>query len=243
MWIFLCNVIDNNQLVIYNKSKIITGGDYLKVNTQKSEDGNIITIIENNCFFTMMFSGNLDLYWIFESQSENKDKILYITKENYFVYSLFEELYNNISNCNLYNIDPSEMATVHSLEELKKLKKLKSQLNSSLRHDSRYKELFQNDKIIWISDDRDYEFIDRVEITKEEDQIKLHFLREKMRTKDQSFGTGNGPITIRFRNHGSAYTPFNGLFMNVYNKFDSYNPYDKQIHIEEYLYKVKQKKP
>ena len=49
-------------------------------------------------------------------------------------------------------------------------------------------------------------------------------------------------IGIRFRNSGSTYTPFNNVFMRMYNQFLEYEPDFHQIHIEEILYKEKVKK-
>lgn len=52
----------------------------------------------------------------------------------------------------------------------------------------------------------------------------------------------DGLISIRFRNSGSRYAPFNRLFMKMFNKLqflDDVNDYGHQIHIEEYLYNNK----
>ena len=54
--------------------------------------------------FEISFQNNLDLYWRYINKkyilNEPEEKEFYITKENYFLYSLFEELYNNIKNNN-----------------------------------------------------------------------------------------------------------------------------------------------
>ena len=45
--------------------------------------------------------------------------------------------------------------------------------------------------------------------------------------------------SIRFRNSGSRYEPFNICFMQMYNELKNYDSNCHQIHIEEYLYKQK----
>ena len=49
-------------------------------------------------------------------------------------------------------------------------------------------------------------------------------------------------ISIRFRNSGSRYAPFNIIFMKMYlnlQKIDDVNDYGHQMHIEEHLNKIK----
>ncbi|MEG1149956.1 MAG: hypothetical protein RSE17_01545, partial [Bacilli bacterium] len=63
--------------------------------------GHSINIITSKGTFKISFAGNLDLYWSFYSFNFNGDeKSFTITKENYFIYTLFLELYNNIKDCN-----------------------------------------------------------------------------------------------------------------------------------------------
>lgn len=68
-------------------------------------------------------------------------------------------------------------------------------------------------------------------ITKEE-SFKVIFEKSK-KSQDGIFIT----YTIRFRNSGSRYNPFNINFMQMYNSLKEYDPNNHQIHIEEYLYK------
>ena len=46
-------------------------------------------------------------------------------------------------------------------------------------------------------------------------------------------------ISIRFRNSGSKYKPFNICFMRLFNNLQNYDPDYHQITIEEYNYKRK----
>ena len=51
-----------------------------------------------------------------------------------------------------------------------------------------------------------------------------------------------GYISVRFRNSGSRYVPFNIAFMDMYNdmkEVDDVTDKGHQLHIEEYLYETK----
>ena len=48
-----------------------------------------------------------------------------------------------------------------------------------------------------------------------------------------------GSISIRFRNSGSLYDPFNMIFMRMFNKLQNYDPEYHQIHFEEINYAKK----
>ena len=65
-----------------------------------------ITLSYGKKSLSFIFGGTLDLYWTLEDYSDLSDEEIrhdyfIITKENYTVYSLFEELYNNIKNINI----------------------------------------------------------------------------------------------------------------------------------------------
>ena len=53
--------------------------------------------------------------------------------------------------------------------------------------------------------------------------------------EDYAFPT----FSVRFRNSGSRYEPYNFTFMNMYNGLCEYDSDYHQIHIEEYLYHQK----
>ena len=62
--------------------------------------------------------------------------------------------------------------------------------------------------------------------------------QEYIKGYDHDFNSPNY-IPIRFRNSGSTYTPFNNVFMGMFNQLQEYDPNYHQIHIEEYLYQKK----
>lgn len=103
--------------------------------------------------FIITFEGNLDLYWIY-IPNENilnspNQKQFNITKENYFVYQLFDNLYNDIKN----NQEPYEKYNPQRL--------------------------FNNNIIDWYSDDAPYELASRIIIKKEKDSYNLTFIKSK----------------------------------------------------------------
>lgn len=163
--------------------------------------------------FRILFAGNLDLYWTcYKSEDINNDKQdFFITKENYFLYSLFDKLYEDIKNNRIYY-----------------------DITSDKYYECKNNELFKDGKIDWYSDEFYEEIASRLLIDKEDDRFKVTFIKSKM-GYDYTFTT----YSIRFRNSGSRYNPFNVCFMNMYNALGEYNSDYHQIHIEEYLYNKK----
>jgi len=88
--------------------------------------------------------------------------------------------------------------------------------------------------IEWYSDELPIDIASKLTIKKEEETFKVLFEKSK-KAWDGIFIT----YSIRFRNSGSRYNPFNINFMQMYNELKEYDPNYHQIHIEEYLYKQK----
>ena len=181
-----------------------SGYDQFKINT-------------DNGFFKIIFGGNLDLYWTcYDKEDEEKDRQEFIiTKENYFLYKLFDKLYEDIKNNKIY-YDEEKNKYFESYRDT----------------------LFKDGKIDWYSDDFYEEIASRLLIEKIDDTFKITFIKSK-KEWDGIFKT----YSIRFRNSGSRYAPFNICFMNMYNSLckhsSEYCSDYHQIHIEEYLYKQK----
>lgn len=147
--------------------------------------------------FSMCFMNVGDLFW-FINKSEP-----YSTKETFDipsterdVYQLFDELYSSISNCK--TIDEKE--------------------NEYLNRKLSERNLFDtNTKTIeWHSDATYFDSDDVVKIIKEEDNYHLEFTRPEKYEDPYHMGSGK-IISIRFRNSGSYYEPFNNAFMNMFN--------------------------
>ncbi len=204
-------------------------------NKRKTTFGYTIDIFDDNKILTITFGGNLDLYWYLKSEEKREVDTFEITKENYFLYSLFDILYNDIVNCNLFKVYEEELSFVNSIKELQMIYNRKENLNKVFSEYEEYKRLYNGKYICWYSDDDSIEDANYVKIIKKEDKYVLEFFSN---FKSSTLWLSN---TIRFRNSGSRYMPFNMIFMNMYNSLCSSEYDENQIHIEEYLYRIKKR--
>ena len=205
----------------------------LEINKTKDAEGyDRFKIITDTGSFDIMFGGNLDLYWSYWPEEDFKDwplsKTFTITKENYFLYQKIDELYKNIKEQRPYpKTDKDEYTSFLELN-------LRNS-NESKKVDYAYEKLFQNDIIKWYSDDMPLENASSLEIKKQEDTYSITFFQGK---EEYDFPT----YSVRFRNSGSRYHPYNFAFMSMYNALSEYDSNYHQIHIEEYLYNKKLQK-
>ena len=212
----------------------------LEIKKTKSELGIYdISLIDSDNIFKIMFGSSGDLYWYLYDKNNTKvfkkckTGKFYITKENYEIYELFNQLYNDIKECNVFNVDEWDMINCGT-EEIKEKYTENQQSNNLLKKGNAYKLLFNNNIISWHSDDCLYGDANIVNIIKDDEQFILdfHFLQES------SIFMGS---SIRFRNSGSTYSPFNIIFMRMYNKLQNYDAEYHQIHLEEYNYQKTKK--
>ena len=163
--------------------------------------------------FEISFQGNLDLYWryIYKGSILNCEDThkFTISKENYFLYQLFEELYENIYNNTPFGDDQTYMSLNYPL--------------------------VTNGIIDWHSDDFNYDKASRLMIEKNGEDFGVTFQKSEEDLTDGMFMT----YAVRFRNSGSRYDYYNIPFMNMYNNLKNYDFDFHQIHMEEYLAKQK----
>ena len=194
----------------------------------------VINFIDNTKVFRILFGGNLDLYWQcydYNQNDENAKVIFEITKDNYLIYELFNELYHNIKNCHIFKVNNLNLSFCHNREDEDSLYKEVTYLNNIYKNSEIYKRIFDGNQITWISDDERFNLLT---ITPSKDKYILEFTPGK-----ESIYLDN--LSIRFRNSGSYYHPFNILFMDMYNKIIS-GDYDlNQLHINDYMRRVKNK--
>lgn len=219
----------------------------MKVIKQENEFGLIISFKELDKQFDVSFSGNGDLYWTICSENVNDDNNFIITKENYEVYRLFEELFDDIENIKIF--DDEEYITFYLKTEEEKQEYIKNQKDEieyeknkyRLFNLSNYNELFdkENNTITWYSDETNHEVANILKIRKENESFELEFyIQPYIEGYDRDFNSLYH-IPIRFRNSGGSYDPFNIVFMKMYEKMKQVydiSDYGHQIHIEEYLY-------
>lgn len=210
----------------------------IKIDKKIIEDGYKFTITTEEGSFAIIFSGALDLAWknnysgsLLEAESP---KIFTITKENYYLYSLFEKLYEDVKNFNINKVDDKEYENIDDFEEEKKNVE---ERNNIIKANQIYEEkkLFINDSIEWHCDDFPYDEGGILKISAYEDKFIVSF--EKSKNVE-----GFKNYSVRLRNSGSRYNPFNSLFMEMYRALIKYDPEYHQIHLEEISYQKRLKK-
>ena len=198
----------------------------LDVYINKKDFGHNVEICNGSKKLIMSYGGNLDLsFSCYDSDNYIRGKIDFeITKDSYLLYELFDELYNDIKNCNIfkYSIDDFSFYDKESIDDIF----IESEsLNDMFRNRKVYNDIFDGWQVRWYSDD---ESCNLLTITPGEDKYILEFITGiKVFYLDE--------FSIRFRNSGSRYDPFNFLFMNLYNKIISGNYDFNQVHINEYV--------
>ena len=218
----------------------------MQVIKHENEFGLIISFQELDKQFDVSFGGNGDLYWTIHSKNTNDDNNFIITKENYEVYRLFEELFDDIENIMIFDEEyiPSYLETEEEKQEYIKNQKDEIEYEKNkyrLFNHSNYNELFdkENNTITWYSDETNHEVANILKIKKEKELFKLEFyIQPYIEGYDRDFNSLYH-IPIRFRNSGSSYDPFNMVFMRMYRKMqqiEDVNDYGHQIHLEEYLF-------
>ena len=110
---------------------------------------------------------------------------------------------------------------------------------NNYKKDESYRNLIdENKNIIWISDEGPDEEADKMIISKiDDDTYRLTFVRNEIDT--EFYMKCPDGISVRFRNSGSRYKPFNAVFMGMYQAFQNIDENYHQIHMEELIYTKK----
>lgn len=231
----------------------------MEVIKQKSEVGTYDICIKESDekSLALVWGGNGDLYWLLDDLKEIdvKDDPMYdsfnITKENYALYSLFEELYDDLMQGRIYLPEQHMNTNVEDLteEEKEEVERFNAYEiehaaleNEDIKQSRRYQLLTADNVVTWYSDEEQRSHAEIVRISKQEDSILLEFIRQTKKD-DQGQTRLPGYYSIRFRTSGSTYTPCDLVFTRHFLKMQEYD-FDapQQIHIEELLYAQKQKK-
>ncbi len=217
----------------------------MKLKKEKHQFGTVIILNEEDKFLKFIFGGNGDLYWSICFRNENHENYFVITKENYGVYRLFCQLYDDIENINVFDeevpfyLETEEEKMAYLCERKTEIEQRKERYR--LFNYANYNELFDKDNktITWYSDETNHKVANILKIKREEDSFRIEFyIQPNIDDYDNDFNSGYY-IPIRFRNSGSSYGPFNIVFMQMYNdmtQIDDTYDVGHQIHIEEYLY-------
>ena len=184
--------------------------------------------------------------WYSDKESELCDPPI---DAQYALDLIFKTLIDDVKNANVYTPSPEHIVDEDeelievppSIEQIKNLQAS----NEELKKQSSYQRILEHDSIVWHSDEEPYDIADVLKISEENDVIVLEFYRPAL-TGDKYGMRLPGTVTIRFRNSGSYYNPFNIVFMRMYNKLQEFDPeLDQeyhQIHLEELSYQLKRGK-
>ena len=155
-----------------------------------------VHIKNDNKIFSMYFMNVGDLFWtINKSEPYSIKETFDIPVKEKEIYKLFDDLYKTVSKARI--IDARDD------------KYLKNKLVE--------RELFNKETktIKWHSDATYFDSDDVVKIIKEKDNYHLEFTRPEKYEDPFHMGSGR-MISIRFRNSGSYYDPFNIAFMEMF---------------------------
>ncbi len=165
----------------------------------------IILYNSDEVYLEIYFANNLDLYFIFNGA--NKSQKFIIDESNVRVYDIFNKLYNDLIDCKL-PFDSSK-------ERLRRL--------------TNYSLLVQNNIITWKSDDYPFDIGPSFKIEKVDEKFVITFDRGK----EEEYMANKYSISVRIRNSGSFYYPFNANFMTLYHELCNLDL--EQIYIDEIM--------
>ena len=195
----------------------------IKVNKVQNDLGmNDIVISKGNQGMMMLYDENDTLYWVIKDSKEPFE----ITKENYALYSLFNQLYTHILSSKVFQMTDREIHSCTTIEQLLKLKEQVSKKNEQAKQIGKESKLFNSTSISWCSDESAIEAANVLHISKIDDKIILNFETKNVER--------NGCISFKMKN--SRYAPFQSLFLQLYFQLQNYEEEFHQIHIEEILY-------
>lgn len=189
---------------------------------------------ENGKTLKILLGGNGNLYWRYNNNILDGYNNFRITKQNMDIYKLFDNLYNDIAQCNIYKMEETDYKLCDSKEEIRTLYQEKEKMNEILKSTKKYKKIFMFNVVSWRSDNMDFNKANVVNIYKEKDEyiLMFNFYNKEL--------YGN---TIEFDKNNSLYNLFNKLFINMFEELQKYDNQYHQIHLEEIEYeKIKKLK-
>lgn len=196
----------------------------------------------------IFFAGNLDLYFSFTSFCNHSSFI--ISKDNYDVWEIFDKLYQDLINARFFVFTSQDKERVVHFsdvvdedyhEKLRYEENFVKEMNENLKKYDSYRRLVNNGEIRWGSDDFYYDVAPYFTLKPLKEHYELSFgvpLSTRKLDGHEEFileGCKHGTITVRLRNSGSNYDPFNLVFMRLFNSLMELEEDYHQIHIEEYL--------
>ena len=186
---------------------------------KNSNDTYDINIEASSGVFSFTFAGNLDLYFTYYGKDiyETPEHSFVLEQDNFLLYRSFKRLFDAIENERPFENGLGDSDYV-------------------LTRDYLPYPLLTDNIISWHSDDGLYNDAAVLYIEKLDDVFKIT-IKEGL-VNDIHMKTAS----VRFRNNGSLYHPYNFSFMGLYNELCKYDFNDKQINIFEYMNRDKVRK-
>ena len=183
------------------------------------DNTNVVFIKADEGDFVFTFCGNLDLYFsYFGKDLRKKDEHSFVLdKSNFFLYKCFDDLYDAIESNMPYKTIDRDFNVYFELR-------------------SYPFPLFKKGIVEWHSDDALFDEASVLYIEKLDDSYKVTIKEGTI--SDVNMKTAS----VRIRNSGSMYEPYNFTFMDLYNKICAHNFECEQITMDEYMDKIKIRK-
>lgn len=189
----------------------------MKIETEKTQWFTDVYLINEEKYVAFSLKGTGDVYWwlkrtdgySYEFDAHNKDEFI-IDKENIEIYNLFDQLFSDIENVDIYDESFNEDKTKAEIRRYKDRFRKNGEGN--------YFDLYNKEEktITWYSDETANEVCNYLKIKKKEDSFELDFHTQPyIPGYCRDFNTSTY-IPIRFRNSGSKYNPFNAVFLRMY---------------------------
>ena len=193
----------------------------------------------------VIFAPNLDVYLALNNFGD--DPTFVIGKDNTVLYNLFDKLYLNTINFNIFPLNVNEVVEQAEFREedyhlaLKDEEIYHQKYQERLKDIANHEGLIKNDEITWMSDDYPEEVAPEFRIEKLDNAYVFTFSNQKFAKgidnplydiylNDKDF------ISVRIRMSGSRYDPFNVLFMSLFSRLKEITFYESMpIGIEEYM--------
>ena len=156
-----------------------------------------------------------------------------------FMYPIqnYQSYPNNIIASMELNEDPNLQNNSNNYYNEQELKESYRKYNRS-----NYNNLYDGTTITWYSDETNEEVANFLKIRRDDESFNVSFYTQPHKGSYDEDTHHYDSITVRFRNSGSRYDPFNIFFMQMYNALanvDDVLDEGHQIHMEEYLYERK----
>lgn len=200
----------------------------IEIIKEKSETKtyDIRLIINEDVHMDILYGGTGDIYWIYDNlkminvpiKEDPMNETFQITKKDQDIYHIFNELYEDLINCQIYYPDKCNFLPGYNEQEEKRC----FELNQSIKQSPRYNKLVKDGIITWYSDEEYHSNAEIVQISKKDEIINIKFIRQSKRD-DLGQLRMPGYYSIRFRMSGSTYEPCGIVFWRHFDNFQKYN--------------------